>query len=60
MLFNTLRENVDQNKVEMIEINADINSEEFALAAAKKLIELIENKGRENDDVTETRNIETF
>ncbi|MGE8006610.1 Tm-1-like ATP-binding domain-containing protein [Lysinibacillus sp. NPDC093216] len=60
MLFDTLREKVDQHKVEMIEINADINSEEFALASAKKLIELIENKARDNDYVTETRNIESF
>lgn len=60
MLFNTLRENVDQRKVELIEIHADINSGEFALAAAKKLIELIEKKERDNDNVTETRNIESF
>lgn len=48
MLFDTLRENVDQSKVEMIEINADINSQEFAIAAATKLIELLDNKEREN------------
>jgi len=60
MLFETLRKKVDQSKVEMIEINADINSEEFALAAAKKLIELIENKERDSNHVKETRNIESF
>lgn len=48
MLFDTLRENVDQSKVEMIEINADINSQAFAIAAATKLIELLDNKAREN------------
>lgn len=43
MLFDTLREEIDQSKVEMIEIDAHINDEKFALSAAKKLIELLEN-----------------
>ncbi|NLW22536.1 MAG: UPF0261 family protein, partial [Tissierellia bacterium] len=42
MLFDTLRENIDRDKVELIEMDTDINDEEFALAAAKKLVELIE------------------
>lgn len=43
MLFDTLREEIDQSRVEMIEIDTHINDEEFALSAAKKLIELLEN-----------------
>lgn len=44
MLFNTLKENVDRSKVEIIEMNAHINEKEFAETAAQKLIELIERK----------------
>lgn len=44
MLFETLRKNIDQNKVELIEKEMHINDEEYALALAKKMIELIENK----------------
>ena len=40
-LFNTLRKNIDQTKVEFIEMDNNINDEEFALAMAKKLIELM-------------------
>ena len=39
-LFDTLRENVG-NSVEIIEMDNNINDEAFALAAAKKLIELM-------------------
>ncbi|TDP26719.1 Tm-1-like ATP-binding domain-containing protein [Halanaerobium congolense] len=42
MLFETLRENIDQDKVELIEKEMHINDEEYALALAKKMIELIE------------------
>lgn len=42
MLFKTLRQAINQDKVELIEIDTDINHQEFALAAAKKLVELIE------------------
>ncbi|WP_304341288.1 Tm-1-like ATP-binding domain-containing protein [Metaclostridioides mangenotii] len=41
MLFNTLKSNIDSDKVDIIEMNNNINDEEFALLAAKKLIELI-------------------
>jgi uncharacterized protein (UPF0261 family) len=41
MLFNTLKSNINSDKVDIIEMNNNINDEEFALAAAKKLIELI-------------------
>lgn len=39
-LFNTLRENVD-SRIPIIELDNNINDREFALAAAKKLIELM-------------------
>ncbi|GAA0220184.1 Tm-1-like ATP-binding domain-containing protein [Metaclostridioides mangenotii] len=41
MLFNTLKSNINSDKVDIIEMNNNINDGEFALAAAKKLIELI-------------------
>lgn len=41
VLFDTLKEKVAGTAVEVVEIDNDINSEEFALAAAKKLIELL-------------------
>jgi uncharacterized protein (UPF0261 family) len=44
ILFDTLRENIDRSKVELIEMDAHINDKEFALTAAKKLLELMENK----------------
>lgn len=42
MLFKTINENIDRGKVELIEMDNNINDEEFAIAAAKKLLELIE------------------
>lgn len=45
MLFDTLRQNINENKVELIEMDANINDREFALTAAKKLVDLMkENK----------------
>jgi uncharacterized protein (UPF0261 family) len=44
MLFSTLREHIDRDVVELIEIDTDINDQKFAIAAAKKLIELMKNK----------------
>lgn len=41
-LFNVLREKVDRKKVEFIEMDDLINDEIFALAAARKLVALIE------------------
>lgn len=43
MLFSTLREHIDRDVVELIEIDSDINDQKFAIAAAKKLIELMNN-----------------
>ena len=40
-LFDTLKAELDTDKVEIIEVDAHINDDEFALAAAKKLIELM-------------------
>jgi uncharacterized protein (UPF0261 family) len=42
-LFNVLRDTVNKETVDFIEINASINDDEFALAADKKLIDMIEN-----------------
>ena len=38
-LFETLRENIDISKVELVELDLPINSPEFALAMADKLLE---------------------
>ena len=43
VLFNTLRNNVDLNRVEIIEMENEINDEAFALAMAKKLHEMIQS-----------------
>lgn len=40
-LFEQLRENID-DKVELIEMDTDINNEAFAVAMAKKLISMVE------------------
>ncbi len=40
-LFDAVRKNLDQDKVELVEMTEHINDEAFALAAAKKLIELM-------------------
>jgi uncharacterized protein (UPF0261 family) len=40
-LFKQLKENITSN-VELIEMDTDINDEAFALAMAKKLLELLE------------------
>lgn len=42
MLFDTLRQHIDATKVELIEADAHINDEAFALQAAKKLVELMQ------------------
>lgn len=42
-LFEELRQGIDKDKIELIEMDTDINSDEFALAMAKKLISLLEN-----------------
>jgi uncharacterized protein (UPF0261 family) len=40
-LFKQLKENMNSN-VELIEMNTDLNNEKFAIAMAKKLIEMVE------------------
>lgn len=40
-LFDTIRENLDTNKVELVEMDYHINDDEYALAMAKKLVELM-------------------
>jgi uncharacterized protein (UPF0261 family) len=40
-LFSTLRELIDVSKVEVHEVEADVNDPEFALAMANRLHELI-------------------
>ena len=42
MLFETLRAFVDEDVVRLVEIDADVNAPEFALAMANRLHELIE------------------
>ncbi|WP_422484589.1 Tm-1-like ATP-binding domain-containing protein [Gudongella sp. DL1XJH-153] len=44
VLFDALKKNIDRIKVELIEMDNNINDEEFALAAAMKLIDLIEGR----------------
>ncbi len=41
-LFETLRAHIDPKVVELIELNVDINHDDFAATAAKKLVEYIE------------------
>ncbi len=41
MLFDTLRNGINRNIVEVIEMDCAINDEEFAVAAAQKLIDLM-------------------
>lgn len=43
MLFETLKKNIDNPVVEIIEMDAHINDESFALAAAQKLIDYLKN-----------------
>lgn len=40
-LFDTLRRTIDPAKVELIEMDTDINADEFALAMAKKLVSML-------------------
>lgn len=42
-LFKQLRDHIDP-KVELVEMDTDINDEAFALAMAKRLVKMIENK----------------
>ncbi len=44
MLFKTLKENITNPLVEIIEINSNINDEEFSITAAQKLVQLLNEK----------------
>jgi uncharacterized protein (UPF0261 family) len=41
VLFDALRNDINKDKIELIEMNTDINDEAFALAMAKKLINML-------------------
>jgi uncharacterized protein (UPF0261 family) len=41
-LFDTLRKQINQDKIELIEMDTDINDNAFALAMAKKLIDMLQ------------------
>ena len=43
ILFDTLKDNINRNVVEIVEMDYDINDIHFAHEAAQKLIDLIEN-----------------
>ena len=45
MLFDTLRNSINKNIIEIIEMDNAINDKEFAEAAAQKLIDLMNKKG---------------
>lgn len=41
-LFKTLKDEIDPAKAEVVEVDAHVNDDEFAIAAAQKLIDLME------------------
>lgn len=43
-LFQTLREEINPSSVRLVEMNQNINDEEFAIAMAEKLIQMLEAK----------------
>jgi uncharacterized protein (UPF0261 family) len=43
-LFTAIRSGLNREKIELVEINTDINDESFAIAMADKLIKLMESK----------------
>lgn len=43
-LFQTLREEINPSRVTLVEINKNINDEDFAIAMAKNLIQMLEAK----------------
>ncbi|MWV43144.1 UPF0261 family protein [Paenibacillus sp. HJL G12] len=44
VLFDTLRQRINRQTVELIEADTDINDQAFAVAAAKKLVELMQRE----------------
>ena len=49
-LFAALREDVDTSKVELVEVDADVNDPAFATAMADRLHELIGSRGMRRDE----------
>lgn len=49
ILFDTLKKNIKNPKVNIVEMDNVINDKEFAIACAKRLVELIKKKGRDNE-----------
>lgn len=45
VLFNELRERIDTQRIELHELDMDINDERFALTTAKKLVEMLKERG---------------
>lgn len=41
-LFDALRNNIDRNRVELVEMDNNINDTEFALAMAQKLVDMLQ------------------
>jgi len=48
VLFDTLKAGVDQKKVEIVALDTDINDPDFAIAMAKRLVEMMEGQANEN------------
>lgn len=46
VLFETLKNNITNKNVDIVSLNNNINDDEFALSAAKRLVELINLKGQ--------------
>ena len=42
VLFDTLKKDISNSKIEIMELDNNINDKEFAEAAAKRLVELME------------------
>lgn len=49
VLFDTLRTELADSNVEIVELDTDINDKEFAVAAAKKLISLLQEESEKSD-----------
>ena len=52
VLFETLEHEISPDAAEVIKVDAHINDDEFALAAARKLVELMEADERAGADAT--------
>jgi uncharacterized protein (UPF0261 family) len=54
-LFQALRENVDRSKVEVHELDMDVNDPEFALAMADRLHEMYRVSRQSRETLRRTR-----